>query len=91
MNAERATMGLTATTSRILSQNSHLDLTNRIEFVDQVVRGHGGYSDVYYGRFVEDDRYVAIKQLRVHIQKEQQLSNVSASLLDGQAYTRTLL
>jgi hypothetical protein len=74
------TFELTETANKVLSQHSHLDLTEKIELVDQVIRGHGGYSDVYYGRFVTGGTYVAVKRLRVHIQKERQLSKACYTL-----------
>jgi hypothetical protein len=74
-------VGLTEATNEVLDQHSHLDLTEKIELVDQVIRGHGGYSDVYYGRFVDGGKYVAVKRLRVHIQKERQLSKARHAFL----------
>jgi hypothetical protein len=68
---------LSQATSELLSRHSHLNLTDEVELVDSVIRGHGGFSDVYCGRFIRTGKYVAIKQLRVHIQKEQQLSKAS--------------
>jgi hypothetical protein len=66
--------------SHILSQHSHLDLTDVIEFVDRDIRGCGGFADVYYGRLITCDKYVAIKRLRVHIQREIKLSKVCDAL-----------
>jgi hypothetical protein len=67
---------LTEAASSLLSHHSHLDLTERVQLVDESIRGHGGCSDVYYGRFVDNGKCVAIKRLRVHFQKERQLSKV---------------
>jgi hypothetical protein len=61
----------------LLSKYSHLDLTNEVVLVDEVIRGCGGYSDVYFGRLSKTGKYVAVKQLRVHIQREEQLSKAS--------------
>ena len=61
----------------MLRRHTRFDLTEKIEFVDEMIRGHGGYSDVYYGRFINTVKYVAIKRLRVHIHKEHQLSKAS--------------
>jgi hypothetical protein len=60
--------------SEVLDDHSHLDLTESVELVDESVRGVGGYADVYYGRLVDSGKYVAVKRLRLHFQKEQQLS-----------------
>jgi len=70
-------LNLSEDANRILSQHSHLDLTKDVELVDPVIRGCGGYSDVYYGRFIENGTYVAIKRLRVHLQRERELSKAS--------------
>jgi hypothetical protein len=58
----------------VLNDHSRLDVTERVHLVDELIRGSGGYSDVYYGRFVDNGKYLAVKRLRAHIQKEQQLS-----------------
>ncbi|KAG8957217.1 hypothetical protein FRC03_010365 [Tulasnella sp. 419] len=45
---------------------SHLDLTNKVEFGEQI--SHGGYSDIFQGTYSADDgerRQVAIKALRL--------------------------
>ena len=60
--------------NELLSEHSHLDLTERVQLVDESIRGHGGCADVYYGRLMDSGKYVAVKRLRVHFQKEQQLS-----------------
>ena len=68
---------LSENANKILSKHSHLDLTEDVELVDPVIRGCGGYSDVYLGRFIKNGTFVAIKRLQVHIQKERKLSKVS--------------
>ena len=73
-------LNLSENANTILSQHSHLDLTDDIELVDPLIRGCGGFSDVYYGRFIKDGTYVAIKRLRVHIQKERKLSMASKNI-----------
>jgi hypothetical protein len=70
-------LNLSEDANRILSQHSHLDLTKDVELVDPVIRGCGGYSDVYYGRFIKNGTYVVIKRLRVHLQRERELSKAS--------------
>jgi serine/threonine protein kinase len=65
---------LTDAASELLSEHSHLDLTERVQLVDESIRGHGGCADVYCGRLMDSGKYVAVKRLRVHFQKEQQLS-----------------
>jgi hypothetical protein len=74
---------LSESASDTLSQHSHLDLTDQIEFVDDNIRGCGGFSDVYYGRLAICDKYVAIKRLRVHIQHKIQLSKVCDTSAHG--------
>jgi serine/threonine protein kinase len=66
--------------SHILNQHSHLNLTDVIEFVDYDIRGCGGYSDVYYGLLATCNKYVAIKRLRAHVQREMELSKVCNTL-----------
>jgi hypothetical protein len=65
---------LTHAASEVLHDHSHLDLTERVQLVDESIRGVGGCADVYYGRLVDSGKYVAVKRLRVHIEKEVQLS-----------------
>jgi hypothetical protein len=79
------------TASEVLGQHSHLDLTKEIELVDDVIRGHGGYSDVYYGRFVMGGKYVAIKRLRVHIQKERQLVKAGRPFRPTPVFSKAIL
>jgi hypothetical protein len=73
---DRRSLTLSEKASHILSQHSHLDLTDVIEYVDDDIRRCGGFSDVYYGRHITCNKYVAIKRLRVHIQREIKLSKV---------------
>jgi hypothetical protein len=60
-----------------LEAHSNLDLTSEVVLADESIRACGGHSDVYLGRFSRTNKLVAIKQLRIHIQQEEQLSNVS--------------
>jgi hypothetical protein len=68
---------LSETVSKLLFKHSHLDLTDEVELVDQMIRACGGYADVYCGWYGKIGKFVAVKQLRVHIQREEQLSKVS--------------
>jgi hypothetical protein len=64
----------------LLKEHLHLNLTKEVVLVDEVIRGCGGFADVYFGRHSKTDKYVAVKQLRVHIQREEQLSKASNAL-----------
>jgi len=73
-------LNLSENANKILSQHSHLDLTEDVELVDPVIRACGGYSDVYYGQSIKNGTFVAIKRLRVHLQKQRKLSKASNTL-----------
>ena len=68
----------------ILSDVRHLNLTGHVYLDDTVMTAHGGYCDVFVGRYFESKTNqitfkalkVAIKRLRVHLQSERDFAKV---------------
>ena len=62
----------------ILAKLKHLDLTGKLNY-DAVMRGHGGYADVFMGLTTTQrlgEVKVAIKRLRVHLFGESDFAKV---------------
>lgn len=64
----------------MLANLQHLNLTSQIQYDSPVLKAHGGYCDVFEGRYL---RYgeciykVAIKRLRVHIKSDRDFAKAS--------------
>ncbi|KAL5492783.1 hypothetical protein ACEPAI_4231 [Sanghuangporus weigelae] len=57
----------------MLSNRPHLNLSDEIQFGKPVLKAHGGFCDVFQGRWISQGvciYKVAIKRLRVHIQTD---------------------
>ncbi|KAL5513537.1 hypothetical protein ACEPAH_3936 [Sanghuangporus vaninii] len=57
----------------MLSNRPHLNLSAEIQFDEPVLKAHGGFCDVFQGRWISQGvciYKVAIKRLRVHIQTD---------------------
>lgn len=58
----------------------HLDLSGQILSDGPILKAHGGYCDVFIGRWMREGvaiRRVAIKRLRVHILMDRDFTEVS--------------
>lgn len=66
-NAEFTTSNILQT---LLDSNSHMNLSEKVYEVSPVMKGYGGYSDVFTG-YCElapgTSKKVAVKRLRVHV------------------------
>lgn len=64
----------------MLASLRHLDHSGQILSDSTVLKAHGGYCDVFMGRWIREGTViyqVAIKRLRVHILKDRDFAKVS--------------
>ena len=64
----------------MVSNLRHLDLSEQILSDSLVLKAHGGYCDVFVGRWIRQGRVlcrVAIKRLRVYILQDRDFAKVS--------------
>ena len=50
----------------LLSSLKDLDLTTRIRYSTEVLKAHGGYSDIFIGCFIGGTAKLAVKRIRIH-------------------------
>lgn len=61
----------------------HLDLSGRVLYDSPILKAHGGYCDVFTGRLMNEgvcSYNVAIKRVRVHVQRDKDFARVSSTL-----------
>ncbi|KAI5119303.1 hypothetical protein M0805_008218 [Coniferiporia weirii] len=66
----------------MLANLQHLNLTDQIQNDSPVLKAHGGYCDVFIGRWLRNGECiykVAIKRLRVHIQSDRDFAKFLAN------------
>ena len=64
----------------MITSLQHLDLSGQVFSDSAVLDAHGGYCDVFKGRWANQDTVIcriAIKRLRVHILKDRDFAKVS--------------
>ena len=64
----------------MLSNLTHLNLTDEVVVDDPVLKQHGGFCDVFEGRWISKRvciYKVAIKRLRVHVKTDRDFAKVS--------------
>lgn len=67
----------------MITNLQHLDLSGHIFSDSPVLKAHGGYCDVFIGRWMKEGisiYKVAIKRLRVHVQRDRDFARVSSVL-----------
>lgn len=65
----------------MIASLQHLDLGGHIFSDSPVLKAHGGYCDVFIGRWMRDGvciYKVAIKRLRVHVHRDRDFARVSS-------------